>query len=173
MATFQQWLQEQEPRQDMTGELARWWAGEAATRPRVSSPSGIERYMVKMLREGNLAQLGDEQKGAMREAFAEVVREYHGRDGQRQEAGGGHAAAQVPDGLAETLQRVTDRLDQIWGRVELIYRRQEKLMRAEGFETAESTATAPGAAGDYDWPSLYLVADHQGAATAEADTEAA
>ena len=80
MGTFQTWLHDQEGRDDQTGELARWWAGEAAVRPRVSTPSGIQKWLDKQLREGSLKDIEQAEKGRMRESFARIVHEYHDRD---------------------------------------------------------------------------------------------
>lgn len=42
MATFVQWMHEQELRQDAVGEFARWWFGQP-DKPKVSSPPGVAR----------------------------------------------------------------------------------------------------------------------------------
>lgn len=80
MATFHTWLEEQRDRSDTVGEVAQWWAGDAADRPRVSSPSGIQKYLDLELREGKLKDRSTDEKGKLREAFALSVREYHDRD---------------------------------------------------------------------------------------------
>lgn len=136
MGTFHQWLEAQRDRQDSTGELARWWAGDAAERPRASTPSGIQKYLDKELREGKLKDLEAEVKGRMREQFADAVREYHDRD-------------KPPGADPASLSRVESM-------IKLVYARQERILSYLGAEIP------PGLAGFLGVPDAVVRELHTG-----------
>ena len=118
MSTFYQWLDEQRESEGPSGEIARWWAGEAAVRPRASTPSGVQKWLDRQLREGSLASLEQDAKGRMREQFADTVREYHDRD--KPEAAKLDADGTLKAFMAETreaLRMLRVRTDQIAARL--------------------------------------------------------
>jgi hypothetical protein len=76
MATFSQWLSKQEdgPQDDPVAWLARQWKALEGNRPRVSSPSGIEKHLMT-LAAGEPAQQ-DQWTGYVHQAVADATGRY-------------------------------------------------------------------------------------------------
>lgn len=115
MTTFTGWLAEHESEDNGTGKIARWWRDNAGSRPRVSAPNGVQKFLDAQLRSGTIAGTDTDSPGHMelrgewRELFADVVRAFQNRDGDAVQAG-----------LSELL---TDRLARIENGIAMLGRR--------------------------------------------------
>lgn len=76
MATFQQWLtgHEDDPADSPIGWLARQWKALEGDRPRVSSPTGIEKHLISRAPAEQPA--GDQWTGYVHQAVAAATAEY-------------------------------------------------------------------------------------------------
>ena len=189
MVTFAGWLAEQESRDDWTGVIACWWRDEAAVRPRVFSPSGVQRYLDNEILHGKLGEKIPDQdrRGEWRAAFAAAVKEYHNRQD-----------AHTTQGDDLRLCRIEEKLDKLLELLGLLGDEtvQEKLAEVTGYVAQDvaqhdgqpDEVPAPPArdqvvtqdsilAGMIEigdkaaWEHLYGLADHAGAETAEATDE--
>lgn len=167
MVTFAGWLMEQESRNDWTGVIACWWRDEAADRPRVFSPSGIQKWLDKQILHGKLGEnMPDERRGEWRKAYADAVRQYH----DRLDAGGS------PKEDAR-LVRIEEKLDRILAFFESVSAEAglESAADARAAMTRQEPPSGPPEAQetgpDGIWPQLYALADHAGAEAAEGSTE--
>jgi hypothetical protein len=105
MATFQSWLADQlvRPETDPVGWLARQWKAHEGNRPRVSSPTGIGRFLEEQAGEDQAA------KGYVNEAVKAATTAYRERDagpvvtrdGEPANAAAEQAAAYHAEGLHE------------------------------------------------------------------------
>jgi hypothetical protein len=94
MATFSQWLAKQEdaPQDSPVGWLARAWKSQEGNRPRVSSPSGIEKHMLT-LAAGDDAQQ-DSWRSYVHTAVNEATTAYKADKVHEQPAGGKNTSSQ-------------------------------------------------------------------------------
>lgn len=127
MATFAQWLAEQEgrPEDDLTGQLARLWKAAEGDRPRVSSPTGMQRWLLATQVEG-----GDEM-------IKTAVAEYHAKRGDLRVIGADESRITV------MLEDIVRRLDWIEHVLRLAFDLPEDAMPVTGFEV-QQTGTSDG-----------------------------
>jgi hypothetical protein len=158
MTTYTQWLSEHEEDTDGTGEIARWWRDSAATRPRVHTPSGVQKFHDAQIRAGALPGTGTDNpdhmtvRGKLREQFADTVRAYQHRD-------------DAPGADPAVTTAIIDRLASIHATIELIRRRQERIMAVMGLEAGGEPYGARTGPLELPPPAVtdYAAAGHQAA----------
>jgi hypothetical protein len=187
MATFAAWLGQQTERDDWTGHIARWWEEQADVRPRVFSPSGVQKYLDDSILKGSgqFESMPDDRKGEWRKQYALAVKDYHNR-----------VDAGTTPKEDVRLARIEAKLDQmlellgLLGRsdVQAVLNEVTGMLVTESDQTSDEVSVTQEAADmavesvtDYEdpqsiitgWNQLHRLADHAGAETAEADDDAA
>lgn len=108
MATFTQWLAEQETRSDQAGYIAQWYKSYEGNRPRMSSPVSVQRWLEK----------SDPQRWAEggKEAWQVMLDEYRGHkaDSHLQ------IVRETPDQAIVTLGAINQHLQQVNLKLDLI-----------------------------------------------------
>jgi hypothetical protein len=134
VATFGSWLQEQEGREDVVGQVAHIWKGYEGNRPRVSSPKGILAFLVSQ-RVENIE--------AMMQA---VVSDYHSTRGDLRIV----ASAPTIEGMLRAQQAQLDRIETD----------TRLICEVLGIDRDSGTVNQPELLEPADWNALAAVADY-------------